>query len=251
MAFTAHNIVLPDGTQTLPSAVVVEDDGRFQAPVRLLKLVFPDGLRGKSIADLGCLEGGYAAGFARLGMAATGFEIRDSNLENCRYVKSQLGLDNLSFIKEDVNNIHLHGPFDAIFAQGIFYHLDKPREFLERAASVCRKIIFIETHFTYDYPSAGAQKFGLSELCENEGLMGRWYAEHDYEIGPDLDDKKWASWENKRSFWLQKEHLLNLIRNVGFDVVLEQYDIHDHNIVEGMKSRYYVEDRGLFVGIRS
>jgi hypothetical protein len=47
----------------------------------MLNLVFPDGLRGKRIADLGCLEGGYAVEFARLGMNATGIEVRDSNFQ--------------------------------------------------------------------------------------------------------------------------------------------------------------------------
>lgn len=207
-------------------------------------------MKDKSIADLGCLEGGFTTGFARLGMEATGIEIRDSNLENCRYVQSKVNLSNLHFIKDDVNNIDSYGPFDAIFAPGIFYHLDRPRAFLEKASKVCRKIIFLETHFTYKHRTLAADHYSLSDLCENEGLMGRWYPEHDDVPGPELDAKKWASWENKRSFWLQREHLLDVLNKVGFDIVLEQYDVHAGNIAAGMDSYYNALDRGMFVGIR-
>ncbi|HVH79243.1 MAG TPA: hypothetical protein VM782_07630, partial [Stellaceae bacterium] len=91
--FTAHNIALPDGTRTVPEFEdLLEDGPAFKAAARMLKLVFPDGLAGKTIADLGCLEGGYATGFARLGMKATGFEIRDISLSRARYVADKLRL---------------------------------------------------------------------------------------------------------------------------------------------------------------
>lgn len=252
MPFTAHNIRLPDGTETWPEGggALLEDYGTFRAPVRMLKLVFPDGIKGKSIADLGCLEGGFTIGFARLGMEAIGIEIRESNLQNCYYVQSKLNLKNLRFVHDDVNNIDRYGPFDAIFAPGVFYHLDRPRAFLEKASSVCRKIIFLETHFTYKHRTPAAELYGLSELCENEGLIGRWFTEHDNVPGPELDAKKWASWQNKRSFWIQREYLLDLLNKVGFDIVLEQYDIFAGNILGGMDNHYNVLDRGMFVGIR-
>ena len=258
MHFTTHNIRLPDGTETRPeSGFLVEDYGAFRASVRMLNLVFPDGLNDKSIADLGCLEGGFTVGFARLGMEATGIEIRESHLVNCRYVQSKLNLPNLRFIKDDVNNIDKHGPFDAIFAPGIFYHLDRPGAFLEKASSVCRKVIFFETHFTYKHQTAAAEKFQLSELCENEGLMGRWYTEHDLVPGPALEALKYASWENKRSFWLQKEYLLDLLAKVGFDIVLEQYDMFENtdylparNLLDSIEGYYNAQDRGMFIGIR-
>ncbi len=55
----------------------------FGATRRVLQLLYPSGLNGHSIADLGCLEGGYAIEFARLGMISTGIEVRESNIRNC------------------------------------------------------------------------------------------------------------------------------------------------------------------------
>lgn len=248
--FTGHNIRLPDGTETFPEAgCLLEESGRFRAAHRMLNLVFSNLLAGKSIADLGCLEGGFTIGFARLGMVATGFEIRKSNLANCLFVKSQLDLPNLTFINADVNDIDNYGPFDAVWACGILYHLDQPRLFFEKLASVCRRVVMLETHFTYQERTPAADYWRLSELCEHQGLKGRWFHEHDDIAPEDLEQLKWSGWSNRRSFWLQKEYLLHLIHAAGFDIVLEQYDVMS-DILGEMKSYYHGVDRGLFVGIR-
>ena len=65
MIFTAHNIVFGDGTCTRPGFPPLESGGIFQAALRDLKLFTTPGA---TVADLGCLEGGYAAGFARAGV---------------------------------------------------------------------------------------------------------------------------------------------------------------------------------------
>ena len=81
--------------------------------------------------------------------------------------------------------------------------------------------------------------------------MGRWYPEHDEAPGTKLETLKWASWENRRSFWIQREYLLDAINRVGFDIVLEQHDIHSGDIVSGIKrGREEEGDRGMFIGIR-
>jgi 2-polyprenyl-3-methyl-5-hydroxy-6-metoxy-1,4-benzoquinol methylase len=199
---TAHNIRLLDGTETYPAAgSLVEELGRFQAAKRILNLVFPDGLSGKRIADLGCLEGGYATGFARLGMNATGFEIRDTNFENCLYVKSHVGLPNLHFIKDDVNNIDKYGTFDAIWACGILYHVENPRTFMERISNASKKVVLLETHFTYPDRTPAADMYKLSEISEHEGLRGRWYHEHNDTSPEELENIKWAS-SVKSAFFL-------------------------------------------------
>src|SRR5215471_9864551 len=194
MSFTAHNIRLDNGVQTYPAAGLIEEGERFQAAKRMLNLVFSNGLRGKSIVDLGCLEGGYATGFARLGMNVTGIEVRNSNFQNCLYVQSNVNLPNLTFIKDDIENIQQHGIFDAIWASGILYHLSHPRTFLEKAASVCRRVILIETHFTYASHTHAVELHGLSNICEHDGVKGRWYQEYEQGSETRVEECKWSSW---------------------------------------------------------
>jgi 2-polyprenyl-3-methyl-5-hydroxy-6-metoxy-1,4-benzoquinol methylase len=250
--FTAHNIRLDDGTETFPSAGwLISQSGFLHAARRMLQLVFPEGLRGKSIADLGCLEGGYATEFARLGMLATGIEVRESNFRNCLRVKAGVNLPNLGFIRDDVANIGKYGPFDAIFAAGVLYHLENPRRFLTDAARVCRRVMFLETHIARAEPTRSAEIHSLSDVTEHEGLRGRWYPEYDKATPEQLERMKWHSWLNNRSFWVQKEYLLQLLKDLGFDIVLEQYDCDGDIVTELTTGNRKISDRVFLVAIKS
>jgi SAM-dependent methyltransferase len=236
VAFTAHNIRLDDGTRTLPEGFPMEQHPRFLAAERCLRLVFPQGFNNLSIADLGCLEGGYAVEFARLGFRRViGIEIRPSNFTNCLAVKNGVALPNLVFVNDDVWNIKRYGPFDAIFCCGLFYHLDRPKAFLDLLARMTRTVLVIHTHFATVMPIA---EFNLSELTHHEGLLGRWYEE-----GEARDQDKWASWSNPRSFWIERRHLLEAIGNAGFPLVFEQFDL--------AKPLPTDANRGMFVGVKS
>ena len=127
MNFTAHNIVFADGTCTRPGHPPLESGGIFQAALRTLKLFTNPGA---TVADLGCLEGGYTAGFARAGDHTTGIEARTPNMAKCEHVADRLNLPNLRFTRADVRD--LNEPYDAVFACGILYHLDEPVIFLHR-----------------------------------------------------------------------------------------------------------------------
>lgn len=249
--FTAHNIRLDDGTQTFPPAGITMDVHPITRSVTaLLRTVYPTGLSGHSIIDVGCLEGGYATEFARLGMTSTGLEVRRSNIENCLFVKSRMDLPNLSFIHDNANNVGKYGQFDVFFINGLLYHLDRPRAFLETVAHNCRKVIILQTHISHAHKTEAARTFSLSEISENEGLPGRWFFEHGEMTTSDLDDLKWASWDNVRSFWIQKEYLLALIRDLGFDLVFEQFDWLSPMASE-MTGTYVNIDRVMLIGIKS
>ncbi len=251
-AFTAHNIRLDDGSETYPPLGITMDRHPITLSVAaMLRTVFADGLAGKSVIDVGCLEGGYATEFARLGMASTGLEVRDSNYANCLYVKQRTNFPNLTFIKGDANDIGKYGRFDVFFVNGLLYHLDRPRAFLEAVAANCNKILFLQTHVSYAHQTPAAQLYSLSEMTENEALVGRWFHEHGDISEQALDQIKWTSWANHRSFWIQKEHLLGLLKQIGFDLVFEQFDWMGDIVTEMTSGSYPQIDRGMFVAIKT
>ena len=172
--------------------------------------MFPGDKNHYRLADLGCLEGGFAVEFARMGFQVLGIEVREANMAACNYVKANTNLPNLEFIKDDARNIAKYGVFDVVFCCGLLYHLDKPKEFLNTLSAVTTKLLILQTHFSTDTkktdtknkehrPSTAlprwsgiarkllarvkrhdpdpADKFNLSELTENETLRGRWYTE--------------------------------------------------------------------------
>lgn len=274
--FTGHNIRLDDGTFTISeSARSMDQHPWFISARGILETVFPGDKSQFRVADIGCLEGGYSVEFARLGFQVLGIEVRESNIASCNYVKSKTDLPNLEFVHDNALNIAKYGEFDAIFCCGLLYHLDRPKEYLDTLSSVTKRLLILQTHFSligprdvkYRLPMQVRSvmvglRWGLAKLLrkpppvnyllssrtENEGVPGRWYPEFENKS----EASKWSSWENSRSFWIQREHLLQTIRDVGFDLVMEEYDNLEPNIAGSLLGGSYNTNlRGTFIGIKT
>jgi 2-polyprenyl-3-methyl-5-hydroxy-6-metoxy-1,4-benzoquinol methylase len=110
---------------------------------RILETVLPSDKSRVRVADLGCLEGGYAVEFARKRSQVLGVEVRESNMAACRHVQSGLNLPNLQFVQDNAWNVAKHGPFDAIFCCGLLYHLERPKEFLQTLSDITTKLLIL------------------------------------------------------------------------------------------------------------
>ena len=274
LEFTAHNIRLDDGTFTKPeSARSMVDYPWFKSAHGILEAVFPGDRSQLRLADVGCLEGGYAVEFARMGFQVLGIEVRELNIAACNYVKSKTDLPNLEFVQDNALNIAEYGVFDAVFCCGLLYHLDRPKQYLETLSAVTNKLLILQTHFSlisrndtrFRLPTSARwftdrllrkpapTTFILSSPSENEGLPGRWYSEFSNDRSfRKRETAKWSSWDNRRSFWIQREYLLQTIRDVGFDLVMEEYDNLEPNIAECLLGgSYQAKLRGTFIGIKT
>lgn len=101
--------------------------------------------------------------------------------------------------------------------------------------------IIIDTHFSEETMKTNA--FNLSDICVNEGKKGRWFTEFSENQDKEMIEKNnWASYSNKKSFWLNKEDLLTSIKESGFNIVYEQK--------VGEAPFEYNINRGLFIGIK-
>jgi SAM-dependent methyltransferase len=222
----------------------------FQCVDRILRMIYSGDLEGPSIVDLGCLEGGYAAEFARRGLHSTGIEVRQSNFENCLRVAHDLGLPNLKFVKDDVWELERYGRFDIVFCNGLLYHLDSPRAFVALMGRCARHAVIINTHFA---PTEESESFTLSPLVEHEGLPGRWYDEHNLDAASDqeqLEALKWSSWTNTASFWPTREALAQALQDAGFDIILEPLDWAGVEMLSEIPRQEKLH-RVMLVGIRS
>ncbi len=272
--FTAHNIRLDDGTYTIPdSPHSMVDLSWFISARGVLDTVFPGDKSQFRVADVGCLEGGYAVEFARMGFQVLGIEVRDQNIAACNYVKSKVDLPNLEFVQDNALNIADYGEFDAVFCCGLFYHLEHPRAYLDTLSEVTKKLLILQTNFALisrtekllRIPTgvrfladkvlrkSEPTKFVLSAPTVNEGLPGRWFTEFPTKRSfINRESNRWASWDNRKSFWVQREYLLQAIKDVGFDLVMEEYDNLKPSIAESLLGgRYAANLRGTFLGIKT
>ena len=272
LEFTAHNIRLDDGTFTKPESTrSMVDHPWFISARGILETVFPGDKSQLRVADVGCLEGGYAVEFARMGFRVLGIEVRELNIAACNYVKSKIDLPHLEFVQDNALNIAKYGEFDAVFCCGLLYHLDRPKQYLETLSTVTKKLLILQTHFSRIDPrdtkfrllarSVSARLarkpppviHPLSSPSENEGLAGRWFMEFSNDRSFNKrETAKWSSWDNRRSFWVQREYLLQTIRDVGFNLVMEEYDHLEPSIAESMLGGSYQANlRGTFIGIKT
>jgi hypothetical protein len=82
-------------------------------------------------------------------------------------------------------------------------------------------------------------------------MLGRWYTEftskQEFEK---REEKRWASWDNRRSFWLMREEVIQLISDCWFNVVLEQHDHLAPDIRTNMRKEFYhIHDCNTFLGL--
>jgi len=254
--WTSHNIRLTPEVTTLPGQPdFLEQDVRLAAVVRALSVVYRRRLAGLRVADLGCLEGGFALALARHGMDVLGVEARQANLDRATLLAEHFGLPNLAFRRDDVKHVtrERYGTFDVVLALGILYHLDRPVAWLRQLSEVVRGVLVVETHYAPADDDGGAQldprfrRLSALESVEEaaDRYEGRWYTE--YEADGDPETRLWAAYSNRRSFWLTKESLLRALLGAGFDLVWEQHDYSAaayrlHNVTYA---------RGLFCAIKS
>lgn len=242
LPFTSHNTLLPDGTYTAPSQPVVAASGACHAALTYLGEQFTTPA-GVTVADLGCLEGGYAAEFARAGYDVTGIEVREENYARAQWLKDQLGLPNLRFLCNDVRTALPGMEFDAIFCCGLLYHLDKPVEFINMLGQATRRLLILNTHYSMGggHPEHIHQP---GESCDhslsvNEGKNGHWFFE---------TENRWASYGNKASFWLTREDLIKSLADAGFSDITETYDWRRDGLPWGSGGAF--ADRGMFVAVK-
>jgi len=182
-----------------------------------------------------------------MGFDTLGIEIRDINIECCNFVKKHVRLPNLEFVKDDVLNVSNYGDFDAVFCCGLLYHLDRPRAFLEQLSRRTKKLIIIQTHFS-TIADSPKPIFMLSPLTVNESLQGRWYGEFPEDISvADKQNLRWSAFNNNVSFWIRRENLIQLLYELGFQTVFEQFDSFAPNIAEKLDGEYPNFLRGTFI----
>jgi len=273
MKFNHHNLQMPNGEFTISKDQQLFGESKVWRSIDKTIRRFYQPQNGKTLAtsravDLGCYEGGFSVELARMGFDTLGIEARETNLEFCNYLKQNLGLPNLNFIRTDVRDLDMFKPFDVTLCYGLLYHLNDPIAFINKLSDCTTNMLLLNTHYatehdlTYGlgwhvnkYVIAPIQKripvlnfrhnYKLSNVCENEGYMGRWYKEWEENVSKEkLEKNVWASYNNSKSFWLCKKQLINALHDAGFHTVFEQFDFTGDVFPENYNEYF---KRGMFV----
>lgn len=240
----SHNIRLPYDVYTASCASFYPSHREI---VTLVNEVWEGAFQGKRLIDIGCLEGYFSVECALQGAEVLGVEGKEINLKKCEFVRSALGVPNLRFVKDDALEVthEKYGSFDAILALGLLYHLDDPYTFLKNMRDLSDGFLLIDTIVATE---EDPQVFGdgwrptLSSMTTFE-FGGREYPGKRYEEFAEgtsqavKDLSPTASLNTDWAVWLTRESLVEMLKEVGFEQVVEHLYPPSENIWWRSRSR--------------
>lgn len=212
---------VPGGYQSGTAALF--DDHRVHAIARNI-----GGLAGKSVLELGPLEGGHSIMMAEQGASSIlSIEANSRAFMKCLIVNSIFKKDNIDFV---LGNFDLfleeNTRFDFILASGVIYHCENP---VKTIVNMCRSsdCIGIWSHYYSEsvVRALYADKFEYDgQWLEYDGFKANCFT-HNYIEG--LEIEGFCGGGNAYTRWMDRDSWFGLFDALGFDFeVLEESADH-------------------------
>jgi 2-polyprenyl-3-methyl-5-hydroxy-6-metoxy-1,4-benzoquinol methylase len=131
--------------------------------------IFPPDLRGKSVFDLGCMNGYFAFEAERRGAATVvGGEIDARNVETCELLADCIG-SRAAFLRMDIERDPMPGRFDYVLCLNVLHHMRNPLAALDRLIEATRECLVLElaTLSLRDTRKLGPWALALSPLIKS------------------------------------------------------------------------------------
>lgn len=173
---------------------------------RIIGLVENYEITGKNVLEIGTLDGFHACKLRNYGAYVTASDIRPSNLQRALYRSLYFGLE-INFRLLDMEEMHKKiqiDEYDLVFHSGCFYHLSDPVKHLKDIAPLAKHIM-LETHI------ANPERYENGSIKYGKEYFGTWYPEGNWN---DLRAAK----DQRKSFWLTRESLKELITDCGLEI---------------------------------
>jgi tRNA (mo5U34)-methyltransferase len=179
----------PDSGPKDPRRVTLIDDR--EGWLRMLEMIYPEGLRGRSFLDCACNCGAYGF-FAKEGGAGRcfGFDVREHWIDQARFLQHNRTAgptDEVGFEVMDLYDLPKAGlePFDITLYKGIFYHLPDPITGLKAAADLTKELLILDTAVRTDLPD------GMLAIAQEgkEQVMTGVYGLNWFPTGPKVLEK--------------------------------------------------------------
>lgn len=181
------------------------------------------GFSGKTILELGPLEGGHTYMMAKAGAAnILAVESNSRAFLKCLLVQNALKF-NAQFLYGDFRQLlaKREQKFDLILASGVLYHMADPAALLEDMAHASDSVC-IWTHY-YDPNVAKTNEWMQRHLSTTPTISdfhGRTITTYRNEYLGLIDDKKFAGGSSPFSQWMTRESLLGVLNDLGMTVVI-------------------------------
>lgn len=205
--------------------VTAFDDDRIHWAMKQL-----GGVQGKTILELGPLEGGHSYMLQKEGASSIySVEANPRAYLKCLIVKEMFKLDRVTFAYGDFMEFlrQTDHMYDLCIACGVLYHMCSPAELIGLMAEHTKQI-YIWTHY---YDSAicgkGRLKFLFSSHTEAD-YQGFKHTLNRYHYRSSRSLLKFCGGPAHFSHWLTKEDIIACCHHFGFTRVTLHFDDPDH-----------------------
>lgn len=188
------------------------------------------GVDGRSVLELGPLEGGHTYQLVRAGASVTAIEAQTRAYLKCLIAKELLDITGARFLLGDFM-AYLRGEpehVDVCFASGVLYHMRDPVATIALLADVADRL-FLWTH-VYDEEIVQASelltpRFTAAESSSYEGFR---HTLHRFEYAYALAGKGFCGGGTEWSCWLTRADLFAALDRFGWQVTDIGFDTPDH-----------------------
>lgn len=225
----AVDIFAGEWSSTLPGlnagSVPLFDDERVSWAIERF-----GGMTGRSVLELGPLEGGHTYQLVRAGATVTAIEAQTRAYLKCLIAKELFDMSGARFLLGDFMTYLAGEPghVDVCFASGVLYHMRDPVRTLALLAGVADRL-FLWTH-VYDEDAVRASallapRFTGAESATYEGFE---HTLHRFEYAQSLASNGFCGAGTEWSNWLTKTDLYSALDRFGWQIDDVGFDTPDH-----------------------
>lgn len=185
---------------------------------------------GRSVLELGPLEGGHTYMLLKAGATVTAIEAQTRAYLKCLIAKELLGMTGARFLLGDFMAYLHERPehVDVCFASGVLYHMRNPVETIALLAKVADRL-FLWTHI-YDEQIVRASellspRFRTSERAEYQGFDHTLFR---FDYANALNSNAFCGGSAVSSNWLTRADLLAALDRFGWHIDATGYDEPHH-----------------------
>lgn len=191
-----------------------------------------DGFAGKTVLELGPLEGGHTYMLEKGGAESiVAVESNSRAFLKCLVVKELFGLTRSRFLFGDfVEYLKAPGPnYEICVASGVLYHMQAPAELIALLARRSQRHVLLWTHYYEEEAISAkphlARKFGSPYEADVAGFV---HSMRRYEYGDALGWTGFCGGSAPFSHWMTRPDILRALDYFGFGEVRINFDAKDH-----------------------
>ncbi len=188
-------------------------------------------LRGKTVLELGPLEGAHSYMLERAGAESiVSIEANPEAYLKCLIVKETVGLRKTRFLCGDFMEYLRHAPpqFDVAFASGVLYHMLDPVETIELLSKVAPKL-YLWTHY-YDARIISGDRKLASMFTGSKQNMHNGFSHtlYRYEYWGSFGAREFCGGSRPHAYWLSRKDILAALTFYGFNQIHVNFEALDH-----------------------